>query len=275
MKNLIQIIRSVLPLLMIVGFAMVNYSAVAQSKVKVENVKFFMEDDKLVITYDLNKAKAKEAYEVTVEIATTAGTKIRAFALTGDVGPNVYGGKYKRIVWNLAEDNVYIDDEIVVEVTANPMDQKATVEAIKPARSYTGGQKSVGGAMLRSVALPGWGNSYAADGGAYWLIGVAAYGCLGAGLYYNNAAYNSYEDYKEATTAGERDQLFQDASDQKDMQNVFLIAAGAIWVGDIIWSGLQAASVNKKTAAQSKVMVGSYYDPIAQAPMITLRLRIK
>jgi hypothetical protein len=273
MKNLIQIIRSVMPLLMIVGFAMLNYSAVAQSKVQVENVKFFMEDDKLVITYDLNKAKAREAYEVTVEIATTAGTKIRAFALTGDVGPNVYGGKYKRIVWNLAEDNVYIDDEIVVEVTAKPMGQK--MAATNSDRSYTGGQKSVGGAMLRSVVLPGWGNNYAAGGGAYWLIGVAAYGCLGATLYYNNASYNSYEDYKKATTAGERDQLFQDASDQKDMQNVFLIAAGAIWVGDIIWSGLHAATVNKKAAAQSKVMVGSYYDPIAQAPMITLRVRLK
>ncbi|MCK9269887.1 MAG: DUF5683 domain-containing protein [Bacteroidales bacterium] len=273
MRNFIQLTRSIVPLLIIAGLTFFNHAALAQSKVKVENVKFFMEGEKLVITYDLNKAKANEAYEISVEIATTAGTKIRAFALSGDVGPNVYGGKYKRIVWNLAEDNIYIDDEIVVEVTAEPMGQKTA--ATKPDRSYTGGQKSVGGAMLRSLALPGWGNSYAADGGAYWLVGVAGYGCLGATLYFNNASYNSYQDYKEATTAGERDQLFQDASDQKDMQNIFLIAAGAIWVGDIIWSGLHAAAVNKKAAAQSKVMVGSYYDPIAQAPMITLRLRLK
>lgn len=273
MRNILQTTRSILPFLIIAGLTFFNYSALAQSNVKVENVKFFMEGDKLVITYDFNKAKPNQAYDVSVEIATTAGTKIRAFALSGDVGPNVYSGKYKRIIWNLAEDNVYIDDEIVVEVTAQLMGHKAA--AVKPDKSFTGQQKSVGGAVLRSLALPGWGNNYAADGGAYWLIGVAAYGCLGATLFYNNASYNSYEDYKKATTAGERDQLFQDASNQKDMQNVFLITAGAIWIGDIIWSGLQAASVNKKAAAQSKVMVGSYYDPIAQAPMITLRLRLK
>lgn len=233
----------------------------AQTKARVENVDFFLEGDNLIITYDIAKASTGETFDVGVNISTAKGTPIKAYALSGDIGKNVYGGNFKRITWDLAKDNVVIDDEIFVEVylgESNPF--------ISP---KSAAKVSVGGAMLRSLVFPGWGNSYAKGGGAYWLLGLAAYGSAGAAVYFNNKAYNDYEDYKISLDPAERDQLFQDANDSYDMQKNMMIVAGAIWISDIIWSGLQAANVNKK-ARKSNVSVGSYYNPAARAPMFSV-----
>jgi hypothetical protein len=128
--------------------------------------------------------------------------------------------------------------------------------------------------MLRSLIFPGWGNTYARGGGAYWLIGIAAYGAAGGAIYFNNQAYNNYEDYKASLNPAERNQLYQDASDNYDMQKNLMIAAGAIWVADIIWAGIQAGNVNKKNR-QSKVSMGTYYNPEFRSPMFSVTVSIK
>lgn len=249
------------------SFFIQNHLA-AQSRAKVENVDFYLEGENLIITYDIDKAKTGETFNVKVNVSTAKGTKINAFALSGDVGPGVYGGKFKRITWDLAKDNVYIDDEIFVEVTAESESYSGKV------KSPGSNQVSVGGALLRSLVFPGWGNSYAKGGGAYWLMGIAAYGAAGAAVYFNNDAYNNYQDYKDALNREERDQLYQDASDSYDMQKNMMIAAGAIWAIDLIWTGIQAGNVNKR-ARQSKLSMGYYYDPVVRTPMVSFRLNLK
>ncbi|MBE0637829.1 MAG: hypothetical protein IH598_04865 [Bacteroidales bacterium] len=227
----------------------------AQSKAQVENVNFFVEGENLVITYDIVKASSGETFEVSVNIATTSGKKISAFSLQGDVGPGVIGGKYKRITWDLKKDNVYLDDEIEVEVIALSMAVNSGV--------------NIGGALLRSAIFPGWGNSYVKGGGPYWLIGVVAYGTLGGSIYFNNQAYNAYEDYKNATTANDRDQFYNDAESHKNMQNTLAITTGAIWAIDLIWTAVQAGNARKQ-AAQNKVSLDYYYDPMAQQPLFRI-----
>lgn len=227
----------------------------AQSKAQVENVSFFVEGENLVITYDIVKASSGETFEVSVNIVTTSGKKISAFSLQGDVGAGIIGGKYKRITWDLKKDNVFLDDEIEVEVTALSMAVSRGV--------------NIGGALLRSAVFPGWGNSYVKGGGPYWLIGVVAYGTLGGSIYFNNQAYNAFEDYKNATTTSDRDQFFSDAESHKSMQNTLAITAGAIWAIDLIWTAMQANNENKK-GIQDKVSVGYYYDPMAQQPLFKI-----
>jgi len=258
---------SILILLVICAyFTILNNQAYAQSKAIVENVDFFIENDNLIITYDIVKARTGETFDVSVKISTVKGTPIKAYALNGDIGTGVYGGNFKRIEWNLAKDNVVIDDEIFVEVFATAPHS--------PLSPISAKQVSVGGAMLRSALFPGWGNCYAKKGGAYWLIGLAAYGSAGAAILFNNKAYNKYEDYKNSTSASERNQLYQDANDSYDMQKRMIIVAGTIWVADIIWTGLQAGNVNKM-ARQSKVSVSYYYDPQFRAQTLSVSMRIK
>lgn len=236
-----------------------NVEVKAQSKAQVENVNFFIEGENLVITYDLVKASASETFEVKVNITTTSGKKISAFSLEGDIGQGVVGGKYKRITWDLKKDNVYLDDEIQVEVTALAMAVNSGV--------------NIGGALLRSAIFPGWGNSYVKGGGQYWLIGVVAYGTVGGSVYFNNQAYNAYEDYKNATSTAERDQFFDDAESNKNMQTTLAVTAGAIWAIDLIWTAIQAKN-QSKNSIQNKVSLGTYYDPMAQQPLFRITYKL-
>ncbi len=230
----------------------------AQTKARVENVDFYLEGENMIITYDIVKAKSGETFDVSVSISSLKGQKISAFALSGDIGPNVYPGKYKKITWDLAEDNVYIDDQVMVEVFAKSM---------LPPKSI-----SVGGALLRSLVFPGWGNSYAKGGGAYWLMGIAAWGAAGGAFYFNNEAYNALEDYKDATDGETRDQLFTDAEDHHQMQQNLMIAAAAIWAVDLIWTGIQAGNVKRKN--RTKLSMGYYYDPMVRKPMVSFTYRL-
>ncbi len=239
---------------------LLSFHSYSQPKAKVENVDFFLEGETLVITYDLSKGSSGGIFKVSVRITTTTGKNIPAFSLTGDIGAGVASGKAKRIIWDLKKDNAFLDDEILVEVTAYS--------------EKDGQQVNVGRALLRSLLLPGLGNSYVKGGGAYWLIGVVAYGTLAGSVAYNNMAYNAYEDYKNAANASDRDTFFKDAENFKQTQTNLAIAAGAIWAADLIWTGIQAGSANKK-APGNKVSVGYYYDPVVHQPLLRFSYTFK
>ncbi len=235
----------------------------AQSKARVENVDFNLVDENLVITYDIAKSKSGETFNVKVNILTTAGKNISAFALTGDIGPGVSGGEGKKIIWDLNKDNVYIDDEISVEVLIDPALAPPMGTPEKSANHV-----SIGGALLRSAIFPGWGNRYVKGGGAYWLMGIAGYGAVGGAIFMNNKTANTFEDYQASDVASERDQLFEDAQNYQSNQNALMYTAAAIWAIDLIWTGIQAGNANKRAAA--KVDVGYYYNPVAKKPMVSI-----
>jgi len=260
MKNIYRISIQLISLCTLVLFSI---GAMAQSKAKVENVDFFLENENLVITYDIVKSKSGETFNVKVNIITTTGKNISAFALSGDVGPGVYGGSGKKIVWDLNKDNAYIDDEISVEVF---IESELTSNKAKPAE--TAKAVSVGGALLRSAVFPGWGNRHIKGKGAYWLMGLLGYGAVGGSIYMNNQADKAYTDYKNSRVAGERDQLYKDAEDYHQNQQTLMYAAAGIWVIDLIWTGIQAGNANKR-AKQSKVDMGYYYNPVVRGPMVS------
>jgi len=250
---------------------------VAQTKALVANVDFYVEGDNLIITYDIEKAKTGESFIVSVSVTAKSGNKINAYSLTGDVGKGVFGGKFKRINWDLVKDNVYLDDEILVEVfLQSEKDAKAGVveNETKPTTTTptTAKSVSVGGAIFKSLVFPGWGNRYVKGSGAYWLMGVLAYGAAGGAIYFNNQAYNAYEDYKISEDATERDQFYKDAEDFQGKQKVLMFTAAAIWAVDLVWTGIQAGNANKK-ARSSKMSVGYYYNPVAKQPMISMSYR--
>lgn len=249
----------------------------AQTKAQVLNVDFYIEGDNLIITYDIEKAKTGESFIVSVNVTTKSGNKINAYSLTGDVGKGVFGGKYKRITWDLVKDNVYLDDEIQIEVflqSEKDANSKIVEKEPKPTiKTQSSAKKvSVGGALIKSLVFPGWGNRYVKDGGAYWLMGVLAYGAVGGAVYFNNQAYNAYEDYKVEENADERDQFYKDAEDFQGKQKTLMYAAAAIWTVDLIWTGLQAGNANRK-ARTSKISMGYYYNPAARQPMVSLSYR--
>ncbi len=248
----------------------------AQSGAEIRNVDFYLENNKLIITYDIANSSADESFNIWIKIKTAYGQLIQATSLTGDISSGVKGGSGKRIVWDVIADNVSLDDDILIEVFARAeSEEPAVVEKPEPEitpavqKSPTGKKISVGKALLFSAILPGLGNTYVKGKGAAWLWGVLGYGCIVGSVVMNNMAYNNYEDYKTAATSDERDQLYDKASTYDLGSKVLIGAAATIWVVDLVITGIQAGKA-RKTSHASNIRLNYQIDPHSQQYMVGL-----
>ncbi len=256
---------------------LLNNNLQAQSKAKIENIDFSAAGSNLNITYDIVNAKAGESFEVWIKVITESGKVIIPSAVTGDVGKGVSGGPNKRIVWDVESDNAVLDEEISVEVFArseNKQEAKTekTKESLPDKGTKTKSNVKVGKAMFLSALLPGLGNRYVKGKGAQWLIGIAGYGMIAGSVVLNNLAYNNYEDYKSATTSGERDDCFKKAKSINNTSKVLAGAAIAIWVVDMAWTGIQAGKA-KRRSTKTAFSLTYTYDPVVGKPMIGFNYR--
>lgn len=250
-----------------------------QSNAQIANVDFFVRNDTLFVTYDLVKAKSSEWFDVTMTVKTPSGKVYFPVALSGHAGKFVAGGKGKRIAWAITKDNVFIDEEIFVELRAMPMDGKPqetadTQPKTKPdvvsepeyssvrERELVSRTYSKGGAIVLSAIMPGLGVTKQREGGAHWLLGLATYGLVAGGVIMNVSANSAYKDYKEATTAADRDALYDKATGRAKTGKYLYFGAAGIWAGSMIWTIL---TPNKVRSTFS--MYGTY-DPVGGNPMI-------
>ena len=111
-------IRFILLITGIILLLLITTQSNAQSIAQIENIDFYPEGTKLVITYDLIKAGTGEKFNVWVKIKTESGYEIKPLSIYGDVGKWVTGGTNKKIYWDLESDHVTLDEEISVEVYA-------------------------------------------------------------------------------------------------------------------------------------------------------------
>ena len=272
MEKIKQII-SVFAVTVIILMGMQNVKA--QSNARIENIDFTAEYSKLVVTYDIVNAKSGEIFEIWIKVQTNSGKELIPSSTIGDIGKGVNGGSNKRIVWDVEADNVVLDEEFAVEVFAQSLKSGVkdyTKKKPELKKETKPGGISVGGAMAFSALLPGLGNRIVKGSGAQWLLGVVGYGCIAGSVMLNNSAYNAYEDYKIATTTAERDDLYKQAERKNRTSKVLMGTAIVIWVGDLLWTGLQASSVRKKSK-QSNFSLNYSVDPYTQKPFLGISYR--
>jgi hypothetical protein len=115
-KNRISLI-----LVIIMGFYFFcPHNTLSQSAAKVENINFYAEGTKLIVTYDIVKAKPAETFDVWIKIVTASGKEISPITITGNIGSGNTGGEGKKITWDVEADRVTLDEEFSVEVFARP-----------------------------------------------------------------------------------------------------------------------------------------------------------
>lgn len=249
--------------------------AYGQSAAKIENIKFDAEGSKLAITYDIVKYKAGETFEIWVKIVTASGKTLVPTTMYGDVNKGVSGGTGKRVVWDVEADNVTLDEEFSVEVIGRSDSKTGTSGEKEPEKvkseKVQGQGISVGGAIALSAILPGLGNRVVKGSGAQWLLGVAGYGCVAGSIILNRSAYNAYEDYKKADDPGERDDYFSKAESNDKISRVLIYGAAAIWVSDLVWTGLQAGKSRKSSTP--KMTLYYHYDPVINEPLFGFSYR--
>lgn len=263
--------------LIIIGISLLNFSrAEAQSKARISNVDFNLEGSNLAITYDIENYKASEAFFIWIRVMDNEGKEIPAKSLTGFVGEGVMGGNGKKIFWDYNADNVKLDGEISVEVFARvsksgeiPVLSGVKQEPLKASDNNSPVMRKVspGKAILFSALLPGMGTTYVTHRGAAWLWGVLGYGCIAGSVVLNNTAYNKLEDYRLESDADQSDKLYKDAQGLNAGSLILAGGAAAIWVSNIIVSGVKAGKARRQYR-QSRVQMYYRFAPQTHAGMI-------
>ncbi len=252
----------------------------SQSSVEVSDPRLEVRDNKLVITYDILKGDPGEKYVISIDIRDEQGNTIRANTLKGDVGMVEEGGVGKRIVWDPAADNIFINSQIYVKVNAEiilppepeeppePVDLSKTVS---PADHVEAKEFSRTGLVLQSLAIPGLGLSRL-TGNPHWIRGVAGYGCLAGSVTMNRVALNNYGDIGGLEEYEEKNELYDKAALQNNIASVLAFTAAAIWVTDIIWTLVGTSELKRGSqSAQSKgVSIHGKIDPLSGTPLLSL-----
>ena len=196
-----------------------SYSQIiVDSHAEIRNVDFNLVNDELIISYDLVNAKPRERFAVSVKIFTDKGKEVGAKTFSGDVGENIAGGYHKKIIWDIAKDIVYLNDNIYVTVEAVNQNPKI----IYPTSRVE--------ALFLSTLYPGWGSAKITLRGAHALKGVVGYGCMAGFVYYRNLSELTYHNYEDSTNPQERDELYNLTVQEKQLSRVLMYSAGTVWM---------------------------------------------
>ncbi|MFH0894347.1 MAG: hypothetical protein V2A54_07915 [Bacteroidota bacterium] len=219
-----------LPFFLAVMMLQLN-QAMAQSKATIENVDFHIQNDTLWVTYDILHAAKNEQFNIGITITTASGKTIQPVSVSGDAGAGINGGKGKKICWDINKDRVVIAEGIYVDVTA-------TIYEVQPPETSKEKYFHRGPALLLSAVVPGLGITKLNHGKPFWIMAVAFYGAAAGSYFYYNSANNTYDKYLASEDENERNKLYNQAKSQKTISTILMYTAGAVWLGNMIWTAI-------------------------------------
>ncbi len=196
------------------------------------------------------------------------------------MGQNIRGGEDKQITWEYHKDLVSLEAGIYVQVFGellNPqikeVQSSVTDQTTPKSSSQPGTTISKQGAVLRSIAFPGWGLSALNPGTPHWLKGVAGYGAIASSVILNRMAYENYNQYLASSEQTEFEDYYEKAVSQQNLSRISAYVAAGIWVTDIVWT-LLSDSGNVRSHSQSnhkRISLGTGYEPSVKVPLVAFR----
>ena len=208
----------------------------AQNTPTITNIDFTYDGAFVTIGYDILPAKNGQKFYIDITAIGDDGHTIQAQSFSGDVGLDpVVGAKGKKIVWDIENDNVILNESIHFQITWKPELDVATGKHIR-----------------RSLMFPGSGDYQLRNGKHYWLLGVAAYGLVASSIYMNSKANSTYSDYKKELDIDARNSYYKDYQNQLVLSSSCAGVAATIWLSDIYGIVRQSKKVqHNPTSEQS------------------------
>lgn len=270
----ILIIRMMSRLIRSIAVLCLLYSAVttrAQVTTRISTPQLEVQNEKLVISYQIVNGTDAENYRIWIEVTNAANESVDARSLSGDVGASVRGGGTRYIVWDYRADGVSLESGIYVQVMGEreippTVTEEPVVREEDPNNASVldaGASISRGGMLFRSALFPGWGIAAARQGSAHWIMGVAGYGCLASSVALHFMARNDYDAYLGSNDAGEFNRLYDQAILKDNLSEYTAYAAIGIWIVDLAWTAL--------ADRPRGLHFGAVIDPRSRAPLITLK----
>ncbi len=267
-----------------IGFALIfitiSNNLFSQNSAQISQPDLELVGNKIIISYQILRSSNADLFNIWIEVSDENGNSLNARSLSGDVGQNIRGGGNKVIKWNYERDIVSLGEGIGIQVFGellNPqikseVESPGTNQSARNMDSNNGGTITKSGAILRSVAVPGWGLS-AMTGKSHWLKGVAGYGAIASSLVLNRTAYKNYNLYLDSSDQSEFNGYIEKAVSQQNLSKISAYVAAGIWVADIIWT-LMSDSGNEGFQSYSKpnrISLGTVYEPSVMAPLVAFR----
>ena len=209
--------------------------------------------NELQISYDVIDKNQSDQFYVWVEMANKNGEQIKMKSLTGDVGEKVKSGKNKKITWVPGKDNVYLNEEVLVEVKAE-----------KYIKSFKRGSM-----MLLSTAVPGLGQTKISKGKPWWLTSVLAYGAVAGGLITHQSYLKTYDSYRTEEDPVKRSDLFSKTQKQMNMSSALIVSGVTLWAVNIIWVAITPN--HYKPLQHVKLSLENSTGPAKGTTLITMR----
>jgi hypothetical protein len=197
-------------------------------------------DTVIVVPYNLQGYRNR-LYTVKLSYSNNNGTSYKGplRSVTGDVGDSIRAGNDKKIAWKFKRDNPYFDGKNI----------SFKLEVIEKPKIAQGGPQNA----LRSILMPGLGDTKVRNGYKYGWLAVGTYACLGTGAYFTYRSQQIYKNHlsRLANDADSHRTYYTDAKRFQTIGTVFFATGASIWLGDVIgvyFRGLK----NKRRIAQEK-----------------------
>ena len=224
MGTLVSSRTSLVSFCMIITLLLASATSVfAQSKALVKNVNFELVNNELIITYDITKHKPAEMFKVWMKVYTAQENELKSESASGAIGENVAGGDHKKIIWNPKNDNVFLDNDIYIQILAT-----------STSGGGGGSDVSTGKWLAISALYPGAGNAKVSSNKVWLAAGALGYGCMVGSVLMNGKASKSYDNYLLSQDASTRNNFYNDADSQKQLSTILFVSGAVIWAADLI-----------------------------------------
>lgn len=197
-----------------------------QTKAKISDVDFHLEDKYIVVNYNLTGAGNKKQLTINLSFVTDKNETINPRLITGDIGTKIYTDGPKTVLWDIYGDQVEVSGSMKAVLT------------ITSSNNPPGGPSNA----FLSLIIPGLGG-YFVDKNKLRsvLTTVSATGLMGYGIYEKVQAQKFYQDYNDSQNSSEIVSLYNTANSHNHKFYTAATIAAGIWTIDIIYVIIKGA----------------------------------
>lgn len=207
--------------------------------VKFENTELNSRDTTITIHYNLLGPK-RRFYTTRLFYSNNGGNSFKGplRSLSGDIGDSLQVGDGKKVSWKFRRDNPYFDGKNIM----------FRLEAVEIPKLSNGGPINA----LRSLLIPGYGDTKVRNGYNYGWIGALTYASLGTGVYFHFLSRQRYNDYLDRlpNTEDEHRSLFNKSQRAQTISQVFFITGASIWLADVVGVYLRGLKNKRRLARE-------------------------
>ena len=197
-----------------------HHQCYCQSKAKITDVDFHLEDRYLIVNYTIVGSLPKEHMKIELRFITENNELIIPGTVTGDTGIKLFGDGIKTIQWDIVADQVLLSGNLKASVT------------ITSSKILYGGPSNA----LLSVVIPGLGGYFVEKNKTRSIVTtISTLGLLGYGISQKHLADKYYAEYNASIIPSEIESLYTKANNAHHKYYISTGIAAGLWAFDIIW----------------------------------------